>query len=427
MLKIFEAFSGYGSQSIALKQANIPHEVVGISEVDVDATISYAILKGVDIDKPLDVSIDDAREYLLQRNIGLDFKTNKSKIPTLNKRKLTQLYNATMICNNFGDISILDVERLPDLDFFTYSFPCQDISVAGHGLGLSKGSNTRSSLLWECSKIIEHKNPKYLLMENVKNLVSKKHIHNFNSWLDFLSDLGYKSYWQVLNSKDYGVPQNRERVFVVSILGEHDEYAFPKAQPLENCLRDILEQKVDDKYYASSEAIKRFVSFPKNRSTSTYRVVGTTAPNPFDAEGNIIFDKCTRNWVYDPEGNMSTLSATDYKQPKQILEPIPIRLGGIFDDDKGRHQAGSIYSVNGLSPTIDTGQGGWRQPCIFVNGVPFRIRKLTPIECFRLQGVRSADTKKLMDNNISNTQLYKLCGNAITINVLVGIYENLFK
>ena len=147
-----------------------------------------------------------------------------------------------------GDISKIKVEDIPQHDLFTYSFPCTDVSNAGKQEGLIRGQ-TRSGLLYECEKIINHCRPKYLLMENVKNLVSKRFKPQFDEWLKYLEGLGYTNYWQVLNAKNYGVPQNRERVFVVSILGEHTPYEFPKPIPLNKCIADILEDQVDEKYY----------------------------------------------------------------------------------------------------------------------------------------------------------------------------------
>ena len=208
MLRVFEAFSGYGSQSLALERLGIEHEVVAISEID---------------------------KYALQAYYALHSKD----IP------------------NLGDISKLDVNDIPEHDLFTYSFPCQDISVAGKTKGIVKGE-TRSGLLYECERIIEAKRPKYLLLENVKNLVGKKFKAQFEEWLAYLESLGYTNYWKVLNAKDYGVPQNRERVFVVSILGEHEPFEFPKPIPLDKCIRDILEEEVDEKYY-----IKYDKPFPK--------------------------------------------------------------------------------------------------------------------------------------------------------------------
>ena len=151
---------------------------------------------------------------------------------------------------------------VPDFDLFTYSFPCTDISQAGKQAGLSKDSGTRSSLLWECKKAIEIKRPCYLLMENVAALVSKKFIKDFHEWLNVLDRLGYESFSQVLNAKHYGVPQNRERIFVVSILRTDEDpmpkYHFPEPRPLEVCLADVLEEDVDEKYFLSDEMLARF-------------------------------------------------------------------------------------------------------------------------------------------------------------------------
>lgn len=199
MLTVFEAFSGYGSQAISLRNIGIPYKVVGISEIDKNAIKAYMAIHG---DTP-----------------------------------------------NYGDISKLEV--LPSCDLFTYSFPCTDISLAGTKLGLAQGSNTRSSLLWECKRLIDASKPKYLLLENVKNLVGKKNKPDFDRWCAYLESLGYKNYWKVLNARDYGMCQNRERVYMISILG-NDTFEFPKAIPLTLKIKDLLETKVDPKYYLTS-------------------------------------------------------------------------------------------------------------------------------------------------------------------------------
>ena len=163
---------------------------------------------------------------------------------------------------NVGDISLVDAKKLPDCDLLTYSFPCQAISAAGLQGGLKKGSGTTSSLLWECEKVIKEKRPKFLLMENVKALTQKKFMADFTDWLDVLEGLGYVNYWKVLDSSNFGVPQHRERVFCISIYREKGtpipNYEFPKEFPLELCLRDVLEEDVDEKYFLSDEMLVRF-------------------------------------------------------------------------------------------------------------------------------------------------------------------------
>lgn len=291
----------------------------------------------------------------MNKNIGWDFQKQKSSIPRMKKDKLIKLYNADKFSNNLGDVSIIQTDTIVDHDLFTYSFPCQSVSVAGKQEGIKRGE-TRSGLLYECEKIIEHKKPKYLLMENVKNLIGKKFKADFDSWCTWLEEQGYTNYYSVLNSKMFGVPQNRERVFMISIIGEHEPYEFPQGFPLQYKLKDFLQPQVEEKYYLSDEIQSRF-KFQSQGSN----VIGTTAPD-FRTIGQ-------RDLVYGPDGNMGALVATDYKQPKQVIESLevdkPVRLGGVFDEENGtRHQAGSVYDKDGISPTIDTGQGGWRQPLI---------------------------------------------------------------
>lgn len=209
-IKILELFSGYGSQKLALDYLGIPCESTQC-EIDKYAVDAY-----------------------------------------------NQIHGET---ENLGDICKVDETKLPYYDLITYSSPCQDFSVAGLQKGGDKDSGTRSSLLWECERIIKAVKPKYLLMENVKNLVGKQHKHNFIAWLDTLDALGYNNYWQVLNAKDYGVPQNRERVFVVSIRKDIQQgYTFPEKIPLEKRLKDILEDSVEEKYYLSEKLIKGFIT-----------------------------------------------------------------------------------------------------------------------------------------------------------------------
>lgn len=209
MLKVNELFSGIGAFRKALERLEIPHEIVGISEIDKYAIKSYEAIYG------------QAR--------------------------------------NYGDIS--KVDKLDYADLWTYGFPCQDISVAGQQKGIVQGE-TRSGLLYEVQRLLatsalNYELPKYLILENVKNLVGKKFKADFDSWLNWLEELGYNNYWQVLNAKDYGIPQNRERVFVVSILKSIDTgFSFPQPIPLTTTMADFLEDEVDEKFYISDTYIK---------------------------------------------------------------------------------------------------------------------------------------------------------------------------
>lgn len=416
-LKVFESFSGYGSQSIALENIGIDYEVVATSEIDKYAIIAYDALHRHNMNTEVEQKTkEEMVEYLQSKRIAWDSKKEKCMLPK-SEKQIRQLYEACVRSKNLGDISNIKVEDIPKHDLFTVSSPCTDFSVAGKTKGAmwtckkcetkfnpfetnftSKCPNcgsgeitkTASSLLVECSKIIQYCRPKFIFMENVKNLVGKKFKPFFDKWCEYLESLGYTNYYSVLNGKDFGIPQNRERVFMISIHGEHTPYEFPKGFPLELRLKDMLEDKVDEKYYLPQEMHDRFLAFPKNRlNNEDLEVIGTTAPNPYDKNGNIIYDKCTSAWCYSPDKCISTLSARDYKQPKQIVESnndkfvskkyeefidtdtisptIPTSQGGgvcpkILVEKLGNiypsnGQNGNIYSSNGISPTISAGTG----------------------------------------------------------------------
>lgn len=238
-LRIFESFSGVGSQRMALRNIGVDYESVGISEVDRYAILAYSAIheKDIDIEYP---SKEDMISVFQERNIAYNFSTNKSEIPR-GEKEIKKLYKANVLSKNYGDIRLINGDELPDFDLFTYSFPCKNISLAGKQAGLEEGSETQSSLLWECKRIIESKKPKYLMMENVKNLIGKKHKPFFDKWIDCLSNMGYSNYWQVMNAQDYNLPQHRQRVIMISILNDKEDYLFPPIQELNIELKDILE------------------------------------------------------------------------------------------------------------------------------------------------------------------------------------------
>lgn len=258
MIKVFEAFAGYGSQRTALKNLSIEHEVVGISEIDGDAILSYAAIHdnlSKEVESDYNLSDEYMRTYLEEINAPLDYRTFENRASKLKGKKLKTIYIANKISKNYGDIRSIIPEKLPDFDFFTYSFPCQDISVAGYQSGLDENSGTRSSLLWECCKIIEYKKPKILMMENVKNLVGKNHKADFEKFLKYLESLGYENHWDVLNARDFNVPQNRERVFCISILNNVKTFDFPKPIELTVKINDLLENEVDEKFFLKNNQV----------------------------------------------------------------------------------------------------------------------------------------------------------------------------
>lgn len=463
MLRVFESFAGIGTQRMGLERAGIEHEVVGICEIDKFAIDSYEAIHG-------DV-------------------------------------------NNYGDISKINPKDLPDFDLFTYSFPCQDISMAGKQKGFDKESGTRSSLLWECERIIEAKKPKYLLMENVKALTFKKNKPGYDKWLEILSNLGYTNYWKVLNAKDYGVPQNRERVFCISILDDKQGFEFPEKQVLETRLKDVLEHNVDKKYYLSNDRVKQLVGIVRNWGVKGKTVFDSSINEPKEKEiANCITTKQYGISKRKSEGNV-------------VVEPELVQTHKLNNDKRDNPERYRVFDKEGLSPTLNTCQGGGRQPCIDIdlpaiaasrgrkkdeeyvqqlefnkNGITntlttvekdnylvtsdsnksipikngtkkgyleahqgdgidlinptcnnrrgrvqkdcsqtltcnndrgvvtddFRIRKLTPLEFWRLMGIDDKDFYKARKVN-SDSQLYKQAGNAIVVDVLAAIFVQLFR
>ena len=307
---------------------------------------------------------------------------------------------------NFGDISKINVEDIPKHDLFTYSFPCQDLSVAGKQAGLGKG--TRSGLLYECEKIIEYCKPKYLLLENVKNLVGKKFKPQFDEWLDYLESLGYSNYWKVLNAKDYGVPQNRERVFVVSILGDHKPYEFADKIPLDKCIADILEDEVDEKYYINKP----------------FHLVNKGHQAELDIKGQ---DCIKRAYSTDKIAPTLTTMQGGMREPKILTLPCICASRGRYLDNSSSGGTGKPteqrfeFNTRGISNTITTVQKD-----NYLVETTYRIRKLTPRECFRLMGLKDDDIDKIQQAGISNTQQYKMVGNSIVVDVLEAIFRNLF-
>ena len=290
---------------------------------------------------------------------------------------------------NFEPQDICKWDKDIEVDLIMHGSPCQDFSLAGKQRGGDRNSGTRSSLMYETIRIVEKLKPKYVIWENVKNLLSKKHIHNFNAYLETMNELGYKSYYKVLNAKDYGIPQNRERVFTISIKNNIDKvFEFPQKQELKLRLKDILEDKVDKKYYLDDKQVLRI--FKSSYVSSKRRIQKK--------------DYC------------DTLCARDWKDPKCV------QVGTL--DIKGHDCIKRVYDISGCSPTLTDMQGGNRQPKILTEKLI--VRKLTPKECWRLMGFDDIDFEKAEKVN-SNTQLYKQAGNSIVVNVVQEIIKKMIK
>ena len=405
MLKTIELFAGIGAQAQALKESGLEHEVIAISEVDKYALEVYEQLHG----KP----------------------------------------------NNLGDITKID--KLPKADLWTYSFPCTDISISGQMKGFDKGSNTGSSLLWEVQRLLEVANengelPKYLLMENVKNIVSKRFLPLFSEWIDYLAELGYKSFYKVLNAKDYGVPQNRERCFMLSVRDYDGEFTFPEKEELKVKLGELLEEDVDEKYYLSNKLITCF-SDMTNRN-------GMIRGLRFRPRGK-----------HEEYAWTITTHAGSRATDNFIIEPVPAALRGRLNE-KGEYEQHLEVRSDGNTNTITTVQKdnvvivpentkkgyalAHAGDAIYTNRVAYKrgvvqkdmiptlkttstdiavvvddpnelisLRRLTPRECFRLMGWSDSSIDKAFSCGTSDTQLYKMAGNSIVVNCLTRIFESL--
>lgn len=404
-IKLFEAFVGYGSQYMALKRLGVNVEVVGYSEIDKFAIQVYEALHG--------------------------------------KHK------------NYGAIGSFD--RLPpNIDICTWSFPCQDISLAGKQKGMVDGS--RSNYGYVFLDTVEatpyHERPKVLLMENVKALFSEKFRDDWREIQLRLERMGYTNHADILNAKDYGVAQNRERVFIVSILGEYN-YTFPKPIQLTKRLKDYLEDKVDEKYYLSAKTIENsFLNYKGNHNkggfkrdkifidnvnrkeisqtitTKMDRAESQYVTEPFEA--TILIPKATKQgYALAQDGDGVYINRPHQKRgvvQKGMIQTIKtsvddigvvtnnysilknIKIKKVIKTFDNGHQL--VELENGIG-AINTEQG-----LIF-------IRKLTPREALRLMDVSEHDIDIIL-SEVSNTQAYKLAGNSIVVSVLVEIFKNLF-
>ena len=295
MIRLLSLFTGIGAFEKALKNLNIPYELVAFSEIDKYAVKSYC-------------NIHDEVE-------------NK----------------------NLGDIRNIDINDIPkEIDIMTWGFPCQDISIAGKLKGIEEGK-TRSGLYYEGYRILKEVMPKVSIIENVKNLTSKRFKTEFLKILKDIEDLGYNNYWKVLNAKDYGIPQNRERVFIISIRKDFDRcsFKFPLKQDLKLKLKDVLEDSVDEKYYLTDKAIGRLIKYSNKlvREGENPNVSACIVANYFKMGG--------RDQQYIKDSNVK-------------------RIFGIFDEENRRYQAGGVYDENGIAPTITKASGGHVQPHILV-------------------------------------------------------------
>lgn len=368
-LKILELFGGIGACSKALERLKIDYEIADYVEIDKYAVKSF--------------------------NAMHNTKFETQDITTWDK----------------------DIE----VDLLMHGSPCQDFSLSGLQAGGDEGSGTRSSLMYETIRIVEKLKPKYVIWENVKNLLSKKHIHNFNNYLDKMKELGYSNYYQVLNAKDYGIPQNRERVFTISIRNDIDKkFIFPPKQELKLKLKDMLEDEVDEKYYLS-EAMLNYCMGVNQKPSKFPR--GERFLQNINKKNQDIANYVTTNAENRPNDNFIKVKNNTKKGYLEAYEGDGVVVKDIKiigNYSPSGYDASRIVDSNYIAPTVKENHG----TVTATNTKELRIRKLTPKECWRLMGFEDEDFDKASKVN-SNTQLYKQAGNSIVVNVLVEILRNL--
>lgn len=403
-IRLIELFAGYGSQALALRDIGAQFEHYRVVEFDKYAIASYNAVHGTTF-PPLDITKIHAE-----------------------------------------DLNICDTERY--CYFMTYSFPCTDLSLAGKRAGMKKGSGTRSGLLWEVERILREikesgeELPQILFMENVPQIHADANRADFQSWIDFLTSLGYVSYWQDLNAKDYGIAQNRNRCFMFSFLWECN-YRFPQPVPLTKRILDYLEESVDERFYVSDKALKGFAEHAKKQKEKG---------NGFHAV------------VRDGDSIATTIKSNYYKCGsdciiKEIFKPTIVAMRGRNPDNPSDRTAGSPTeqrlepNAQGISNCLTSVQkdnlvmeetilqrargfnrGGEHEICPPITAQSFqsnnllkyqyRIRRLTPRECGRLMDMTDADIDKMAAVN-SDTQLYKQFGNSIVKAVMCAMFKNL--
>ena len=375
-IRLIELFAGYGSQEFALEYLGKNVESWKICEWAVKSIQAYkdAHFSQDTTDYSKDLSTDEIIDYLYKRGISQDYNSPMTleQIKRLGE-KTREIYNNIKATHNLVNIQQTKGEDLEISDtdkycyIMTYSFPCQDLSSAGLGKGMAKGSGTRSGMLWEVERILDEckELPQVLLMENVPAVMGSKNMPHFSKWLEKLDNLGYSSYYSILNAKDYGVPQNRKRCFMISILGNY-YFDFPQKVTLKDRLDDLLEKHVDEKFYLSNKAVN-----------------GT----PLVIEG-------ARGCLIQPKDRKYKLSGNKREEHVEFMNEnvsYALRTGGqalVLDDN-------------------------------------VRIRKYTPKECFRLMGVKDEDFDRIAKNQ-SNASLYHLAGDSIVVNVLMAIFRNMF-
>jgi len=519
-VRLIELFAGIGSQHQALKNLGVKIDRTTIVEWQVNSIQAYNDIHIRKYDDWTSGMTKDELAYRLHElGISLDYN-EPAKLETLMRKGedwLRNVYNNIINTNNKVNImsvkgSHLNITDTNKYDYIlTYSFPCQDLSKAGKGKGMSD-TNTRSGLLWEVDRILSELTelPQILLMENVPDVIGSRYIQDFKRWDERLRELGYSNHIEVLNAKNYGIPQNRERAFMISILGNY-QYRFPQPIPLTLRLKDMLEKEVDEKYYLSNKTLNQISNWnsyqnPLERTlgkesvspTITTRIAesidgginasmlvlsqeldkevdtrsmfkskdkrlpemlgkidfNSTEPQSLDlynrtvsnisqtltmpnhnAQAIVVPEDTNLGFALAYEGDGVYINRPEQKRgvvQKQMIQTIKTQsndVGVVVNEVKlmidGNIQAngrenGNIYNQEGLSPTLLARD--YKDPKKVNNNL--RIRKLVPIETWRLMGF-SDEAFELAAPNQSNSSLYHQAGDSIVVNVLMALFKEL--
>lgn len=405
MLRVVEAFSGIGSQVKALKNIKVEHEILATIDWDINAIIAYDIIHHGPpvLDEYKEMTKDELVDILKNYTLSSDGKSpmNIVGLKRMSKIELEHLLAAIRRSNNLTSITDIKGNDLPEeIDLFTYSFPCQDLSIAGawHGnnSGINRDANNRSGMLWEVERILFEridsnlKLPKFLLMENVSNILSATHRENFEEWKNILTDMGYYNVVYNLNAQDFGIPQKRQRVFMLSVnCNSNEEIVLVEEYFVNHDLEtDIYRQRLNIQSKQVNEILKI------NYNDEAYRAeANNSQPNDTPSRRKI-YDE--NDIIYDNNNYINVISTITTKQDRNPNS-------GVIEYDSGR-VGKSVF------------------------------RYLTPRECFMFMGFDEEDYQRLIDNdfNVPNNRsfftynkLYKLAGNSIVVNVLEYIFIQL--
>ena len=415
-IRLIEFFAGYGSQALALKYLGVKFEHHKTCEWAIKSIQAY---KDIHIEDDTDYSKDLSKKDLVSILFFMGISSNYNEpmtldqINRLSEDNLRTIYNNIQATHNLVNIQQvkgkdLEINEKDKYDYImTYSFPCQDLSLAGKGKGMSDTS-TRSGMLWEVERILKELKetdslPQVLLMENVPQVHGADNVPDFNKWQLELTKLGYKNYWEDLIATDYEIPQTRNRCFMISILGDYN-YSFPKPIPLKLKLKDMLEDNVDEKYFIS-QALTKYI-------TKNYKVKPKNNFNVIDS-----YNKCLTNENYS--GCIVSGQGRNQGSMLMIKKIIPYGTYYTWEDLQGNINTQCCRAANENKNALTVA-------CANTGNVltNYRIRKLTPKECFRLMGVKDEDYEKCAKNQ-SDSSLYHLAGDSIVVNVLMAIFKEM--